>query len=75
MLLKAVEASRALFGGSGGVGDPLPNVLASALVYARRGKVRRIDTRPRFRRELVVVVSRELPARGSFRQFVECILF
>ena len=44
-------------------------------LYARRRKVRRIATAPRFRRELVVVTSRELPAREPVRQFVENILF
>ena len=44
-------------------------------LYARRQKVRRINTTPRFRRELVVVTSRELPAREHVRRFVECILF
>ena len=44
-------------------------------LYARRRKVRRINTAPRFSRELVVVTSRGLPAREHVRQFVECILF
>ncbi len=44
-------------------------------LYTRRGKVRRVNTSPRFSRELVVVTSRELPAREHVRQFVECILF
>ena len=44
-------------------------------LYARRRKVRRVATAPRFSRELVVVTSRELPAREPVRQFVENILF
>ena len=44
-------------------------------LYARRRKVRRVATSPRFSRELVVVTSRELPAREPVRQFVENILF
>ena len=44
-------------------------------LYARRRKVRRIATAPRFSRELVVVTSREQPAREPVRQFVDCILF
>lgn len=44
-------------------------------LYARRRKVRRVATAPRFSRELVVVTSRELPAREHVRQFVACILF
>ncbi len=44
-------------------------------LYARRRKVRRVNTNPRFSRELVVVTSRELPAREHVRQFVKCILF
>ena len=44
-------------------------------LYARRRKVRRVNTLPRFSRELVVVTSRELPAREHIRQFVKCILF
>lgn len=44
-------------------------------LYARRRKVRRVATFPRFSRELVVVTTRELPAREHIRQFVENILF
>ncbi len=44
-------------------------------LYAGRRKVRRINTTLRFSRELVVVTSRELPAREHVRRFVECILF
>ena len=44
-------------------------------LYARRRKVRRISTSPRFTRELVVVTTRELPAREIIGQFVENILF
>ena len=44
-------------------------------LYARRHQVRRINTSPRFRRELVVVTSRQVPGREHVRQFVECILF
>ena len=44
-------------------------------LYARRRKVRRIATTPRFSRELVVVTSHERPAREPVRQFVDCILF
>jgi DNA-binding transcriptional LysR family regulator len=44
-------------------------------LYARRRKVRRIATAPRFSRELVVVTCRQLPAREHVRQFVESILF
>ena len=44
-------------------------------LYARRRKVRRIATAPRFSRELVVVTARELSPREHIRQFVECVLF
>lgn len=44
-------------------------------LYAGRRKVRRINTNPRFSRELVVVTARERPVRAHIQQFVECILF
>ena len=44
-------------------------------LYARQRKVRRINLRPRFRRELVVLIRREQPAREHVRQFVESVLF
>ena len=44
-------------------------------LYARQRKVRRIGLRPRFRRELVVLIRREQPPREHVRQFVESVLF
>ena len=44
-------------------------------LYARRHKVKRVNTTPRFRRELVVVTSQQAPKREHIQQFVDCILF
>ncbi|MBE7156854.1 MAG: LysR family transcriptional regulator [Rhodospirillales bacterium] len=44
-------------------------------LYLRQRKFRRVQVRPRFSRELVVLVRQELPVREHVRQFVERILF
>ncbi len=44
-------------------------------LYARQRKFRRVVLRPRFSRELVVLVHHELPPREHVRQFVESVLF
>ena len=44
-------------------------------LYPRHRKLRRVATAPRFRRGLVVVTPRELPAHKPIRQFVENTLF
>ncbi len=44
-------------------------------LYLRQRRVRRVPIQPRFSRELVVLVRRELPLREPVRQFVESVLF
>ncbi len=44
-------------------------------LYLRQRKVRRVTLRPRFSRELVVLIRRELPPREHVRWFVESVLF
>ena len=44
-------------------------------LYLRQRKVRRVTLRPRFNRELVVLIRREQPPREHVRQFVESVLF
>ena len=44
-------------------------------LYLRQRKVRRVSLRPRFSRELVVLIRRELPLREQVRQFVGSVLF
>ena len=44
-------------------------------LYLHQRKFRRVPIRPRFNRELVVLIRHELPVREHVRQFVERILF
>ena len=44
-------------------------------LYLPQRKFRRVPIRPRFSRELVVLIRHELPVREHVRQFVERILF
>ncbi len=44
-------------------------------LYLHQRKFRRVPIRPRFSRELVVLIRPELPVREHVRQFVERILF
>lgn len=44
-------------------------------LYVRQRKIRRVLLRPRFSRELVVLIHHELPPREHVRRFVESVLF
>lgn len=58
-----------------GMGISLVPHRALPLYAQGRRKLRRINLRPRFSRELVVVTTKELPASEHVRQFVKNVLF